>query len=471
MTEYRNLFLLILGILPLMASACVTLEEGGDGYLTCGSSNVQQHITFQLLLNGQFVNVSTCRVDGTCQDFRPDLVDSELLVSGDRKSNRLHIRRVDKNQDIFRCLIDTRIAGVCDIDVFVSPARPTCSAPVVNQATSQVSVTCRTDTVFPSATCVFFHRGDDVPQAVSGAVTYSVTDSIVSPGNKAVECTIDIDLSVLTRRSYQFAVQMRANVNDISKARYTRSAYLCPFYPDPADEPANSQCQNTVDPDTPTTFGTQLCGAIEIGETGYLNCGTTRGNVDNNIRFELYQNNAFQILTSCTPAGVCQNNMPSNYQVDFRQLSGDRIQHHLQIISLDRDQTIFKCAIDNRIGGICEIDAYVRPAKPTCDAPVMTAGNSEVLITCRTTQVFPRATCKFYYFTIALVPVSGEISYVESQSPVNADDRQTECSIRIPAQSLPTNSIRFLVRMHPDVSGSSIPAVFSDILAPFQVTV
>lgn len=469
MTNLGNLLLLVIGLLPLACNCCKTQEEGTDWTLKCGAltSSIRQSITMQVFQNGQFVNLSTCNVvDGTCQDFFPDSFNSYLTSDpGNRTTHHLHVKQASRNQATFQCLVDER-PSQCTLDVFVTPTKPTCSDPVLSD--DKVIVTCRTEVVYPSALCLFQQRGElEAENIASGDILYTTSDSTVSPGNKATECRLTIPVVLLPRKYTQFRVVMISNVKDTSEAYVTESDYTCPFVKDAAYAP-REVCTRSSSSGVPANFGTHRCLTLEEGQPGYFACSVEKRSLKSSFGLLLYQNGHLDRVTSCDLAGQCQNSLPDVFTTQFTLTADGRVEQRADFQYADRNRNIFACGIDNWRTSVCRVDIFVNPATPTCDSPVLSADGAYVIVKCRTSNVYPAGRCLFRE-EATREQLRGEIHYLDTVSPVNSNNRATECTLLLPKGSLAPGSHQFRVFAFADVVLSKVQIVPSEATPPIQI--
>ncbi|BFZ09350.1 hypothetical protein BsWGS_12389 [Bradybaena similaris] len=192
----------------------VIAEKGQRTVLTCTLPSSATSVTWKVLRDSGYVNVSTC-VPNSCTDQLSSLFKGNIARSADGYTSTLEIYNVTISDTHFICLTNTGdLAANIILDVYVSPSTPSCGMLLSYGQNSHLDLKCETDNVYPSFRATPHRRELDrftVDENASGCTVYNVGTG--SKGDRYGNCTWRIPFSNL-RETNTFYVEMVAVVAD-----------------------------------------------------------------------------------------------------------------------------------------------------------------------------------------------------------------------------------------------------------------
>ncbi|KAH9491379.1 hypothetical protein Btru_052268 [Bulinus truncatus] len=177
------------------------------------------------------------------------------------------------------------------------------------------------------------------------------------------------------------------------------------------------------------------------GDSVYLNCSVFGG-----VTSEWSEDN--NIISTCNNSH-CQTKNSDMYKSSIIPIDGMKY-HQLNIKAITRHANNFTCFVDGVKNIRITICVTTQPAKPTCNAPTFVDNNSTLLISCRTSKVYPDAMCSLLHWDNG-VTLQGSATAFSSKvlSDTPLSDVEVTCNITLTLKNMPPTSENFKVTFTP----------------------
>ncbi|XP_013070236.2 uncharacterized protein LOC106057542 isoform X1 [Biomphalaria glabrata] len=169
-----------------------SILEDTKAYLICTAQVAVQSFTWQVQASDIYINVTKCYTNGNCTSSFPNY--RSIYISNMTGGACTLELLVSRNMTIWRCVVDDQTLGPpFTIKAYVLPENFRCNTPLFAQSNTTLSITCKTDRVFPVPTCRLIQFPETGALGIS-QVTYNNPPSKIRPSDYSTECTFEIDL-------------------------------------------------------------------------------------------------------------------------------------------------------------------------------------------------------------------------------------------------------------------------------------
>ncbi|CAL1538244.1 unnamed protein product [Lymnaea stagnalis] len=208
------------------------------------------------------------------------------------------------------------------------------------------------------------------------------------------------------------------------------------------------------------SYGLTCPGPVEEGSTVYLTCSTESTATD--FVWQLEVSGQFKDVSRCQVTQDCTNSMTPAFSATLDPSGTKNTQYDsvLTISRVSRNQTKFRC-----LSEICQLEVYVKPAKPYCDAAAA-LGNygapyrSFLEVKCTTASSYPRATCTLNSTLSRDLVARGSPGY--TYTPLGDGNYMTRCVYAIHLAGFQTGVHSFTLVMASQLS-TFVPNAATDI--------